>query len=320
MATLITGGVGFIGSYLARLLIDEGERPVLFDIALPRGALLDIRDRFYYEQGTLSNLSVLLNSIERYNVDRIFHLGGMLSIPSEENPWMAFDANVVGTYNVLEAARIKGVRQILYGSTIATYSKHISSGSIDDFTIQRPTSMYGCTKVFGELLGSFYARKFDIDFRGVRIPSVVGPGAKTAHMSIYNAWAIEESLKGNPYVLLCEPETRCPVIYFKDVGRAFVMLAGAERAKIETMVYNLAGISPVSSARELVDVICQRIPEARLSFNPDPTVAELLRELGRLTINDDCARAEWRWEIAYPLTAMVDDFIKEFREHTAWYE
>jgi nucleoside-diphosphate-sugar epimerase len=139
---------------------------------------------------------------------------------------------------------------------------------IDDYTIQRPITMYGFTKVFGELLGRFYARKFDLDFRGVRLPSVVGPGAKTAHMSIYNAWAIEEPLRGHSYELRCQPETKCPVIYFKDAVRALWLLAQAQRSQIPTMIYNLAGISPPFSARELVATVRARIPEARLTLNP----------------------------------------------------
>ncbi|MBW2636159.1 MAG: NAD-dependent epimerase/dehydratase family protein [Deltaproteobacteria bacterium] len=319
MTTLITGGAGFIGSYLAQLLVEDGEHPVLLDVAPVHGALVDIRDRFEYVQSSLGNLSVLQNLVRKYSIDRIFHLGGMLSVPSDDNPWAAFDTNVVGTYNVLEAARLAGVTQVICSSPIATYGRDLPATPVDDATIQRPTSMYGSTKVFCELLGRFYARKFGLDFRGVRIPSVVGPGAKTAHMSIYNCWAIEESLKGNPYELLCEPDTRCPVIYFKDAGRALWLLAKADRSQIKTMIYNLAGIVPPFSADELVYLILKRIPDARLTFNPDPETVELLRELGSLILDDECARAEWGWEIAYPLIDMVDDFIKEFKEHTSWY-
>ena len=94
----------------------------------------------------------------------------MLSLPSERRPWASFQANVVGTFNIFEAARLEKVKAVLYSSTIATYSKDIPSTVIDDFTLQRPTTMYGATKVFGELLGRVYARKYGIDFRGVRFP------------------------------------------------------------------------------------------------------------------------------------------------------
>ena len=183
MAILITGGSGLIGASLTRMLIESGERPAVFDIAPIHPALRKLESKFSYFQGSLDQLPDLLNVIKTEAIDTIFHLGGMLSLPSERKPWASFQANVVGTFNVFEAARLEKVKKVLYSSTIATYSKDIRSDVIDDFTLQRPTTMYGATKVFGELLGRVYARKYGIDFRGVRFPSVVGPGAKTAHMS-----------------------------------------------------------------------------------------------------------------------------------------
>lgn len=315
MTTLITGGAGFIGSYLTRILIEQGERPILLDPAPIRGTLIHVSDHFEHIRSSLSNLSVLLNTIRRYSIDRVFHLGGMLSVPADNDPWAAFDANVIGTYNVLEAARLERINQVIYASTIAVYGKDLPSTPVDDATIQRPTSMYGTTKVFGELMGRFYARKFELDFRGVRLPSVVGPGAKTPHMSIYNCWAIEEPLKGNPYELLVEPETRCPAIYFKDAARSLWMLAQADKTTIKTMVYNIAGITPTYSAQDLVDMVRARVPEARLTFKPDPGISELIKELGSLNIDDSMARSEWSWRITYPLKEMVDDFIEEFNSN-----
>jgi len=320
MATLITGGAGFIGSCLAKLLIDEGEKPILFDIAPVSGPLSNFGDRFILERGNLAHLPVVMDCVERHAVDRIFHLGGMLSLPSENNPWGAFDANVVGTYNILEAARIKKMKQVVYGSTIATYSKDIPGNTIDDRTIQRPSSFYGITKTFGELAGRWYHRRFGLDFRGVRLPSIVGPGAKTAHMSIYNAWAIEYSIKGLPYEINCDPDTRCPALYYKDAAMALKTLAGADPSRIETRVYNIAGIAPPFSAGELVDAIEKRIPGSRLSFRPDPTVVGLLRELGTLQISDECARREWGWQLAYPLAELVEDFIRDFELNRKYYE
>jgi nucleoside-diphosphate-sugar epimerase len=315
MTTLITGGAGFIGSYVARQLIAAGERPIIFDIASVQGSLSELHEHFIFEPGNLARWPELMECVEKHAVERIFHLGGMLSLPSETHPGAAFDANVIGTYNVLEIARIKKLRQVVYGSTIATYSKDIPGAEIDDRTIQRPSSFYGISKTFGELLGRFYHRKYGLDFRGVRLPSIVGPGARTAHMSIYNAWAIEYAIKGLPYVLKCDPATRCPVLYFKDAAQALIDLSAAEPSRIQTRVYNIAGVSPAFSARELVEIIRQQVPAARLTFEPDPVVVELLRELGALRINDDCARAEWGWQLSYPLEAMVADFIREFETH-----
>jgi nucleoside-diphosphate-sugar epimerase len=317
--SLITGGTGFLGSYLAKILMAHHERPVLFDVAPVGKTLQGDAERYDYVRGSLSNLSLLVNALRNYRIERIFHLGGMLSVPSEHDPWSAFEVNVAGTFKVLEAARLENVRQVIYSSTIAVYSKDIPTDIITDVTLQRPTTMYGGTKVFGELMGRFYARKFGLDFRAVRLPSVVGPGAKTAHMSIYNAWAIEEPLKGNPYELRVMPETRCPTIYFKDSARAIWLLSEAEASKVPTAVYNIAGITPPYSAQELVGLVRDRIPGACLTFNPDPDIMELLQELGRLKIDDSNAVKEWNWHLAYDLPAMVDDFIEEFNQNRSFY-
>jgi nucleoside-diphosphate-sugar epimerase len=307
MAILITGGSGLIGASLTRMMIESGEHPVVFDIAPVHPALRRLQSRFSYFQGSLDHLPELLNVIKTETIDTIFHLGGMLSLPSERRPWASFQANVVGTFNVFEAARLEKVKEVLYTSTIATYSKDIPSTVIDDFTLQRPTTMYGATKVFGELLGRVYARKYGIDFRGVRFPSVVGPGAKTAHMSIYHAWTIEEPLKGNPYEIYVEPETRVPAIYFKDAVRALWLLSQAKREEIKTMVYIMA------------EVVRSRIPGARLTFKPDPDTMELVREIGTLRFDEERARTEWGWKPSYTLSQMVDDFIEEFSQNRSLY-
>jgi nucleoside-diphosphate-sugar epimerase len=313
MTTLITGGAGFLGTYLTKLLIAEGEKPVLLDPAPMPETLKSVSDEIEYVRNSLDCLSVLINIMRKYSVDRIFHLGGMLSAPSDENPWAAFNTNVAGTYNVLEAARLEGVKQVIFSSTIAVYANDLPATPVDDKTLQRPTSMYGSTKVFCELLGRFYARKFDLDFRAIRLPSVIGPGAKTMNMSIYNCWAIEKSLNGEPYELFCEPDTRCPVMYFKDAGRAFLLLSQAGRSQIKTQVYNIAGIVPAFSAQQLVNLITRKIPEAGLTFKPDPAMVELLRGIGSLVLDDECARVEWGWKIKYSLEEMLDDFIREFK-------
>ena len=313
MRTLITGGTGFIGAYLAQKLIEEGERPVLLDPNPASGSLAGFGDHFEHIKGSVNNLPPLINAISKFGITRVFHFGGLLSLAAEENPWVAFDANVVGTYNVLEAARIGGVAQVVYSSTIATYSLGLPSFEVTDETIQRPTSMYGVTKVFGELLGRFYSKKFGLDFRGLRLPSVVGPGAKTAHMSIYNAWAIEEPLKGKPYELPCAPGTRCPAIYFKDAANAALLLSKADRGKLTTLIYNIAGIKPPFTAQSLVDTVKSRLPGARLSFKPDPEVVSLLEQIGKMIIDESAAMSEWGWEAGFSLESMVDDFIAEYQ-------
>ena len=319
MKPLVTGGTGFLGSQLARIMVENGMRPVLLDPAPPRGRLLEVAQEVDHVPVSLGNPSVLRNAIKGFGVDAVFHLGGMLSMPSELDPVKAFEVNAVGTLNVLEAARAEGVKLFLYASSIAVYSEDLPSGPITDATLQRPATMYGATKVCGELLGRFYARRHGLDFRGLRIPSVVGPGSKVPHMSIYNCWAIEEPLKGKPYQIPVEPETRCPTIYFKDAARAFWLLAQADAAALTAKVYNIASSRPAYSAGELAQTVRAYLPQAKLSFQPDPKITSLLQHIGRLDLDDSNARRQWGWEPRYGLPAMVEDFITEFNQYRDCY-
>jgi threonine 3-dehydrogenase len=317
MATLITGGAGFVGAELARLLIDKGERPIVMDVSQLSGPLAEHKDRFDYVKGSVANLPEVLNALDGRKVERIIHLAGMLSLPSEENPWAAFNVNAVGTYNVIEAARLFKVAKVIFSSSIAVYSEDLPGGEITEATCSRPRTMYGSCKVFGELMGRFYARRFGLDFRGIRLPSVVGPFSTAVHMSSYNCWAIEEPLRGRGYALPVEPETKVPALYFKDAARALLLLADTNKERITTGVYNLAGITPPYTAQQLVDAVAARIPQAKLSFAPDPQVMALLKGIEQMHISEEKARKEWGWKIAYDLDEMVDDFIQEFHRHSS---
>jgi threonine 3-dehydrogenase len=317
MNTLITGGTGFVGAELTKTLIEKGERPIVFDVSEARGVLSRVSDRFEHVRGSVANLSELANAFSQRKVDRIFHLGGMLSLPSEQNPWQAFDVNAVGTYNVLEAARIFRVEQVVFSSSIAVYSEDLPDDDVTETTCCHPATIYGACKVFGELLGMYYARRFGLDFRGLRLPSVVGPFSTVSHMSSYNCWAIEEPLKGRSYEIPVEPEAKVPALYFKDAARALQLLAEAEKSKLSRAVYNIAGIKPAYSAGQLVQAVRRELPHADLSFAPDAHIMSLVTGLSKVRISDDRACEDWGWAVIYGLDEMVKDFVREFRSREA---
>lgn len=319
MSILITGGTGFLGAELCRLLVADGHRPILLDPAPPRGRLLELAPHYHHVPASLTNLPVLLNTVREHGVRTVYHLGGMLSMPSERDPWGAFEINVAGTYHVLEACRLEGVERCVFASSIAVYAEGLTGDTITDDSLQRPTSMYGAGKVFSELQGRFYARRFGLDFRGLRVPSVVGPGSRVAHMSIYNCWAIEHPLAGRAYRIPVEPETRCPTLYYKDAARAFWLLGRAKADQIKTKVYNVAGQRPAYTAAQLADAVRAQVPGADLDFAPDPGISQLLQGIGHPDLDDSPARREWGWEPAFELEAMVADFAAEYRAHPELY-
>ena len=319
MSTLVTGGTGFTGAQVVRFLLAKGEEDlVVFDINPSTTLLNDVKDQVEVVGGDLGNFSHVLNVVKASRPKVIYHLGGMLSAPSEADPPASFRANAMGTFHVLEAARLFDVPQVVFSSTLGTYGLDNRAEAIDDYTLQRPLLFYGATKVFGEHMGLFYKRKYGLDFRGIRYPSIVGPGVRTPGVVQYTSWVIEESIKGNPFTIWVEPETKCPVIYFKDAALAIIRLAKAPMANIKMVNYVIAGVTPVLSARELADIVKARVPAAQIEFKPSPEIQRVVDNL-ILPIDDRIARKEWGWKCEYDQKRMVDDFISEMQAHPQRY-
>jgi threonine 3-dehydrogenase len=319
MSVLITGGCGLIGSTLDRMLVDRGEQVWVFDRQISSSRLSGIEGRVKTIRGDLGNFSHVLEAVRDSAPTVIFHLGAMLSIPANADPPGAFSTNVDGTFHVLEAARLFGAARVVFTSTTATYGMDITGEVIDDCTLQRPTTLYGTTKVFGELLGRFYRTRYGVDFRAVRFPSIVGPGATVEHVSIYNSWAVEKAVLGEPYDIFVEPNIKCPVLYFKDAARSLLDLAAAPKETVQAVCYTLAGIDPMPSAGELAAAILERFPQAALRFSPKAFPMEYHSKLQGLTFDDRSARREWGWKPEYTLKSMIADFATEFTAHPERY-
>ncbi len=321
MPTLVTGGTGLIGAGVVRLLLEAGEhRPHAFDIN-PSAKLLDgVEDQVEIVRGDLSNLSHVLNAVEQARPQVIYHLGGMLSLPSDADPATALRANALGTFHVLEAARLFNVPQVLFSSTLATYGMDLEDGdAIGDATLQRPILFYGATKVFGEHMGLVYRRKYGLDFRSVRYPSIVGPGVKTPGIAQYNSWVIEECARGRPYTIYVEPQTKHSILYIKDASRAVVDLGHAPAENIKTVNYLLSGIDPPVAAGQLAELVRARIPEAQIDFETDEIAQTALQRVDR-KLDDSKAQREWGWKRDYGAEEMIDDFLEELRNNPQRYE
>ncbi len=318
MGVLVTGGTGLIGAALVRLLIERGEEKIaVFDRNTAKRILDDVSGRVTLVQGDLGIFSNVLEVVKHCCPRIIYHLGAILTVPSNDDPASAFQTNVVGTFNILEAARILGVKQVLFASSIGSYGLDIKSEVIDDFTIQRPSSMYGVSKVFGENLGRYYKLRYGLDFRGLRYPGIVGPGFRTPSLARYASMLIEESVQDRSFVLSMAPDVKHPLLYFKDAALAMIKLAQAPEADIKTVNYLLNGIEPQKTAQDLVDMVKTRLPGARLTFKPDPAVTQAY--YGMRPLDDRCAREEWGWKPEYDHERLLDDFIAELHQHPERY-
>jgi len=320
MTKLITGGMGFTGAQLAHDLVERGEDVVLFDLILNYDRIQGIENKVKVVQGDLRSWHEVFNVIKGNNVEGIYHVGAMLSMPSEANPWASFQANLMGTMYVLEAARLFGVKRIVFASTADTYGLGIKD-TITDETIQRPINIYGITKLCGELLGRYYRSKFGLDFRGVRFcAALVGPGVKTFATSQYNAWLIEAAVMGKPYECYVTQDNKLPIIYFKDAVRSLYMCYDAAPEQIKIVNYNISGLKPSFTAKELEATLKKHYPDFQVSYKPNPEIMNILRQQFQVEVDDSRAQEEWGWKLLYPdADAIIEDFAKEIQTHPKRY-
>lgn len=305
---LITGGSGFIGLELARNLIADDQKVVIYDLK-PPDDLLHGAGAARYVRGDISNLSQVLNAVRDFRPDTIIHLAALLSEPSENNPWASISVNAMGTYHILEAARLFDVKRLLLSSSMAVY---INAGSkvevVTEETPQRPPFIYGVTKVFSELLALYYHRKFGLDTRGIRLPVLIGPNVDSPGFGQYNSQIIEAAILGRSLEVNVPPENTIPLLYVKDAVRSLLMLNAASGDGLVTRVYNVGQIMPQPSAMDLVNVVRRYYPDVKITFNPDPLATEVGKNTPR-EIRCDEAQKEWGWHVLYSLEDTVKDFI-----------
>lgn len=315
MPKLITGGTGYIGAELAHMLVDQGEEVVLFDIAINRYRIDDIEKKVKIVQGDLGNWSEVLNVVKDNQISEIYHLGSMLTYMSELNPWTSFRANVIGTYNVLEAARMFGVEKMMFTSTLGTFGLQMDE-VLTDISIQRPISMYGCGKLYGESLGRYYCSHFGLDFRSIRFAHMIGPNVCTP-----GHWAppmIQDAISGKlNECTYGTPESTVSMIYVRDAARAADMVIQAPKENIKLVNYNVAGVPAVVSAKELEAILIRRFPKTKVTYRPVPlSKARVYKALSVMKVFDDgYAKKEWGWNPQYATPeVIIDIFEKDLKE------
>lgn len=305
---LVTGACGQIGTELTAILRTRhgSDNVVASDIqpvppqlaASGPSALLDVTQR-----------DALAAVVQRYRIDTIYHMAAILSATGEEKPRLAWSVNIGGLYNVLEVAREHGVARIYSPSSIAAFGPETPKEGTPQETVLRPTTMYGVTKVAGELLAAYYHRRYGLDVRGIRYPGVISsetlPGGGTTD---YAVEIFYEAIRHKRYTCFVRADTVLPMIYMPDCIRATLMLMDADQGRlVHAAEYNLAALS--FSAGELADAIRAHIPDFVCEFKPD--FRQQIADSWPQTIDDSAARAEWDWAPQYDLTAMVADMLEK---------
>jgi threonine 3-dehydrogenase len=271
--------------------------------------LEDIADRITFVRGDLSVWSEVFNVVKDHEITHIYHMGAMLTFESEANPWGSFHTNVVGTYNMLEAARLLGVKQMMFTSSIGTFDASLVP-ELSDTVLQRPRDFYGVGKLYCEGLGRMYRKKFGLDFRALRYPSVVGPGVNTP--GHWDAPMIQNAILGKPAQCNSSPERGGAIIYYKDAALAADRLLQAPAEKIRMINYNVGGIKRVTP-REMERALKNNLPEVTVNYAAVPGKGIPMREIAW---DDSYARSEWGWSPEYSdIERLVSDFIQETKNN-----
>ena len=310
MKILVTGACGQIGSELTLVLRERygSENVVATDIKPPSSAL---RDSGPFEVVDVIRREAIKAVVEKYSIDTIYHLAAILSADGEEKPHLAWNVNINGLYNILEVARERDMVRVFQPSSIAAFGPETPKDRTPQETVLRPITMYGVTKVAGELLCNYYVRHFGLDVRGVRYPGVISSETLPSGGTTDYAVAIfYEAIKHKRYTCFVREDTVLPMIYMPDCIRAALMLMEADLSRLKCHAdFNLAGLR--FSAGELAAEIGKHIPDFVCEYKPD--FRQKIADSWPCTIDDTAAREEWGWEPSYDLAAMTVDMLEKLR-------
>jgi len=313
---LVTGAVGQIGSELTLALREQyGAENVVAagHRTAPQPAL---RDSGPFETVDVTVRDDLDRVVSSRNIDTIYHLAAILSARGEENPGLAWRVNIDGLVNVLEVARERNVSQVCVPSSIAVFGPETPRESAPQEVALLPTTMYGVTKVSGELLGDYYARRFGLDVRGLRYPGIISsetpPGGGTTD---YAVEIFYRAIEQGRYTCFVRPDTVLPMMYMPDCIKATLDLMKADRSRLRshTTSYNVAGMS--FSAEELASEIRKHIPDFECDYEPD--ARQQIADSWPQAIDDSAARKEWDWKPSYDLPSMVASMLERLRNRLA---
>ncbi len=302
---LVTGGLGQIGSELVPFLRNKygKDNVIVADIREPSNS----EEVSPFVKMDILDPAALKKVIDSYDIDTIYHLAAILSARGEQNPQLAFKVNIVGLYNILEAGRRYGLERIMVPSSIAAFGPETPKDNTPNETVLKPRTMYGISKVTGELLGLYYWEKYGVDVRGVRYPGIISwramPGGGTTD---YAVEIFYYALQGKKYVCFLKKDTVLPMMYMPDAIKAITTLAEADSSKlVHRTDFNIQAMS--FSPEELVNEIRKYVPEFEVEYKPD--YRQKIAESWPRSLDDSAAREEWGWKPDYDLSAMVKDMI-----------
>ena len=309
---LIIGATGQIGSELTMLLRKNYSGNVVAGYipgAEPKGELKESGPSAIVD---ITNPQQIADAVSKYQVDTIYNLAALLSAVAENKPQLAWKIGLGGLFNTLEVAREKQCA-VFTPSSIGSFGPGTPKDKTPQDTVQRPKTMYGVTKVAGELLSDYYFTRFGVDTRSVRFPGLISyvtpPGGGTTDYAVDIYYS---AAKGEKFVCPIAEGTYMDMMYMPDALRAAVEIMEADPSKlVHRNSFNIASMS--FEPNTIYQNIRKYLPEFEMQYQVDP-LRQAIAESWPNSLDDTCAREEWGWKPEYDLDAMTQDMLAKLKE------
>jgi UDP-glucose 4-epimerase len=310
VTVLVTGALGAIGSMVVARLVEEGHRPVVFDLRPDTELITEVGDAVTVEQGDVRDWAALARVIRAHAITDVIHMAALLPDAAQRDPRLAEEVNVGGTVNVCELARAFGLRRVVFASSKGVYRQvtdehaHPTYVPLDEDYPLGPDGVYDVTKLAAEQLGLNYAASHGVDFVALRFAATYGPGRTARHGALaVRSTIVENAFHGLPTVLAKGGDQLDDFVYTKDVAQGLVRALGAER--LSHRVFNI-GTGAASSLAAAAEILRRRLPDATIEVGPGTDYGAS----GRYCVFDiSRARAELGYEPAYDHEAGIDDYL-----------
>ncbi len=310
---LVIGSTGQIGSELTMKLRQTYRHGRIVAGYIPGSAPTgDLLESGPAEQANVCNGRQIAEIVDKYDIDTIYNLAALLSATAERLPLKAWDIQMNGLLNVLEVAREKHCA-VFTPSSIGSFGPDTPRDNTPQDTIQRPTSMYGVTKVATELLSDYYFHKYGVDTRSVRFPGLISyktlPGGGTTDYAVEIYYA---AVKGEEFVCPLAHGTYMDMMYMPDAIKAAVNLMEADpRYLVHRNSFNIASMS--FDPEGVYEAIRKHYPNFQMRYEVDP-IRQAIADSWPNKMDDVCARKEWGWSPSFNLETMTKDMIKHLKE------
>ncbi|MFP3941743.1 MAG: L-threonine 3-dehydrogenase [Thermoanaerobaculia bacterium] len=308
---LVTGALGQIGSELVPALRERygDDRVVASDVRMVPKSQLFGDGPFEFLDCTRAKR--IQEVVRRYEIGTIYHLAALLSAVAEEKPQVAWDVNMGGLYRILEVSRETRCA-VFVPSSIGAFGPTTPKEHTPQDTIQRPTTMYGVTKVAGELLCDYYHQRFGVDTRGVRFPGIVShrapPGGGTTDYAVDIFYG---AVRHGRYTCFLRRDTSLDMMYMPDAVKAMMDLMEADPDRLRHRnAFNVTAMQFTPEA--LAAEIARHVPGFTIDYEVDP-VRQAIADSWPDSLDDSAAREEWGWSPEYDLPAMARDMLENLR-------